>query len=393
MKDLKKWLKSLSKMQRNAVCLTPFIVFAVLILLYAYTEYTFLLVLSIIFLAVALFILYLNGKIKDEPDENESKIINHATEYIYKHTTETVEYNLLKIYEKNGRFSRQAIARRIYWKDSEFGFPYPIIVSIIKSSEVYDVLANNQKIGELSLDDTNEVDSLYSRILSLKIQVHHDRNDRESPYIPSLTVEFYTQDAMLEHPKYSFKPRGQRISKMHKPVFMNEYIVVDTETTGVNQPVIDIVEVSALHIKDGEIIEKFSELCYSDKVTTESYSINGITPKMLEGARRVGDVLNSLAEFIGALPLLGHNIDYDLNLICAIHPLSNEFEDTMILADEFLMNQKEGTICLPNRKLPTICNAFGIVQDNAHRALSDCMATYLCYEKMKPYIKDLLNNK
>lgn len=284
-------------------------------------------------------------------------------------------------------------AREIFWKDGLFGFPYPQITTIVKNDETYDVLVNSTNIGNISTADTEEIEANYNRISKIKVFVDHDRYDRESPYTPYLVIEYFTEEAMLKHPKYSYKPRGQRVFSKRNPVFLNEYVVIDTETTGVKGTEIDILEVSALHIKDGEIIDKFSELCYSNKINAESFAINGISSKMLEGARKVSDVLDSFAEFIGELPLLGHNIDFDLSLICAIHPLSNAFEDTMILADEFLYISKEGPISLTDRKLPTICEAFGIEQDNAHRALSDCMATYQCYEKMKPYIFNLIYDK
>lgn len=73
MNKLKEWLKSLSNTTRNIVCLLPFIVFAVLILVYAATEIMLLLILSILTFIIALIFLYANGQINKELQAYEKR--------------------------------------------------------------------------------------------------------------------------------------------------------------------------------------------------------------------------------------------------------------------------------------------------------------------------------
>lgn len=42
----------------------------------------------------------------------------------------------------------------------------------------------------------------------------------------------------------------------------------------------------------------------------EAMSVNGITPEMLEGAPMLYQIIPSLQEFIGDMPLLGHNLEF-----------------------------------------------------------------------------------
>jgi len=44
-------------------------------------------------------------------------------------------------------------------------------------------------------------------------------------------------------------------------------------------------------------------------------SVNGITPEMLEGAPMLYQIIPSLQEFIGDMPLLGHNLEFDLKFL------------------------------------------------------------------------------
>lgn len=298
---------------------------------------------------------------------------------------ETYGYTLIGTDGKNGRTSRQTIARRIFWKDSEFAFPRPTIVTLSKTENGYDVFANEQMLGSVIADDAvAHITERYSRILLAEIEVDHDKSDRDSPYIPSLSITYYPQNIRDLIPGYVYCPRGQRIRCNKSIQLLDEYVVIDIETTGIGIFSNDIIEVAAAHVRDGKIVNTFSELVYSNRLTAEASAVNHITQDMLNNARKSWDVLNDFSAFIGNLPLLGHNIDFDLSFICAIHPIGNAFEDTCILADEYLSGGF-GPLHLQNRKLPTLCNAFGVTVPNAHRALDDAIATHLCYERFKEY--------
>ena len=379
------------KLNRKIQIAIPFICMIIGFVCLFTGEITFISVGAIFFIISVPFIFLLDRAEKKRKEEKEQASSNsNLPKYTIplpnaRPPVETYGYTLIGTDGKNGRASRQTIARRIFWKDSEFAFPRPTIVTLSKTENGYDVFANEQMLGSVVADDAvAHITERYSRILLTEIEVDHDKSDRDSPYIPSLSITYYPQNIRDLIPGYVYCPRGQRIRRNKSIQLLDEYVVIDIETTGIGIFSSDIIEVAAAHVRDGKIVSTFSELVYSDRLTAEASAVNHITQDMIKNARKSWDVLNDFSAFIDDLPLLGHNIDFDLSFICSIHPVGNVFEDTCILADEYLSGGF-GPLHLQNRKLPTLCDAFGVTVPNAHRALDDAIATHLCYERFKEY--------
>jgi DNA polymerase III epsilon subunit family exonuclease len=96
-----------------------------------------------------------------------------------------------------------------------------------------------------------------------------------------------------------------------------EFVVFDTETTGLNTFHDDIIEIAGvIWHKDG-ILEKFEELIWvnPNKVTNEAQAIHGITPADLNGARKPEQVLDDFVKFSGNRALVAHNIKFDFDIL------------------------------------------------------------------------------
>lgn len=410
---MKKWLMSLSKAVRYFVVLLPLIIFGIFILTYAAFENIILLIVALIALAVFFIFLYFNGQVEKQIKKDKENTVsdngNSSSVITPKATTRTANstnsknseiittaekefngslYSIVETDGKNGRKSRKSIIRAIYWKDGQYAFLFPKIVTLNDEGSFYSVLVNNEKIGEINDDSYNEIKTNYAHIALMEVQVEHEREYGNNDYEPWLKVLYCTKKRLAQFPEFNYTPRGQRVSEFCKPHFLNEYVVIDTETTNVNPETSDIVEISALHIKDGNPISQFSEKIYSNKITSESTAINHITFTDVATARHRNEVLNDFVAFIGTLPVLGHNVNFDISFICTSHPIGNPFDDTCLLAEEFLKTGEYG-IKISNSKLPTVCEALKVELKNAHSSLSDCIATYQCYEKLKT----LLNNQ
>ncbi len=373
-----KWFISLSVKIKALICAIPLVI---AFFCWIADADMAALVFFVIFSFILLFTVIVEKR-EEEKKAKENKPQNNTAKS--KALTEAFKYDLLI-----GQGSRKTLPRRIFWKDGCFRFPYPTIVTLKESKQTYDVLVNGLKIGAILPEDVSSIKEIYNRIYQLSIEVDHE--DYSQDYLPWLYVECYTDEKYKSIPNYCYRPRGQRVSQMLSPTFLDEYIVIDTETTGLDSRYNDILEVAAIHIKDGNIIDTFSELCYSEKISDETVSINHITKDMVQSARKVWEVVDDFTQFIGDLPIIGHNVDFDISFISSIHPISNNFDDTCILADEFMMGRQNGSIQLENRKLGTVCSALDIQYKDSHRALDDCTATYQCYEKLKVYINNILN--
>jgi len=96
-----------------------------------------------------------------------------------------------------------------------------------------------------------------------------------------------------------------------------EFVVFDTETTGLNTFHDDIIEIAGVVWHKDGILEKFEELIWvnPNKVNNEAQAIHGITPADLEGARKPEKVLNDFIKFAADRPLVAHNIKFDYEIL------------------------------------------------------------------------------
>lgn len=169
-----------------------------------------------------------------------------------------------------------------------------------------------------------------------------------------------------------------------------DYVVVDIETTGLT-PSSEIIEVCALHIVDGNVVDKYNSLIdYPERksLPKKITELTGVTLDMMrEEGGYVEDVLQKLKNFIGNKVIVCHNAKFDLNFLIKKmdkyinDSLYNDFIDTLYISREFLSDE------LSNHKLPTIAKHFNIDTTNLHRAEGDCIITYQVYENLKEFFK------
>ncbi len=170
---------------------------------------------------------------------------------------------------------------------------------------------------------------------------------------------------------------------------ISDYTVIDLETTGVNIYYCEIIELSAVKIRESKIIDEFSTLVKPrGRISSMITSITGITNEMVTDAPYIEEVLPDYLNFIGDDIILGHNIaSFDRNIIkiycerLGLPPFCNDILDTCTYSRHCNIN-------VPDRKLTTLTSYFNIEHSNAHRALADCIANYKCYEKLKKFYID-----
>lgn len=165
---------------------------------------------------------------------------------------------------------------------------------------------------------------------------------------------------------------------------MKDYVVLDLETTGLSREWSDIIEIGALRVRDNNIVAEYDQLINPgyeiDEFITE---LTGITNEMLSDKPSIETVLNEILDFLGNDIILGHNVHFDLGFLkTACEKQSITFDkqkvDTMYIARKALPELK-------HHRLKDLCSYFNIVNDNAHRAVSDCKATYEIYVKLLEY--------
>ena len=167
-------------------------------------------------------------------------------------------------------------------------------------------------------------------------------------------------------------------------LFDQEYVVYDTETTGLNSGTDQMIEIGAVKVKNDEIIERFDELiaCPTPlpKIITE---LTNITDEMLVGKDTEENVTKRFLEFIGDRPLVAHNAQFDISFITSavkkynLGEFNNTVIDTMGLARNMYPEWR-------NHKLSTLVKNLDVEwdEDKHHRADYDCEGTSKCFYKM-----------
>lgn len=164
--------------------------------------------------------------------------------------------------------------------------------------------------------------------------------------------------------------------------FASDYVIIDVETTGVS-PSDRIVQFAALRVQGDRVVDSLDLLINPlIPIPTNATEIHHITDQDVAGCPRFSEACSQIVDFVGSFPLLGHNISFDVRMInselerCGKPNLSNPTIDTLAIARKVLH--------LSSYKLSAVCEHFGIISDNAHNALCDCTAAFVCYQRLKP---------
>jgi len=172
----------------------------------------------------------------------------------------------------------------------------------------------------------------------------------------------------------------------HEESFDDEYVVFDIETTGFSSKNDKIIEIGAVKLKDGEIVDSFST--FVDPKVNIPYKITeltSITQNMVNGQPTIDEVLPKFMEFVGNSVLVAHNAAFDVgfikkNLMDMGKTLKNPVMDTVPLARYLYPDLKKV-------KLNLVAKHLGISLENHHRAVDDAKATAeilkFSFKKMK----------
>jgi len=167
-----------------------------------------------------------------------------------------------------------------------------------------------------------------------------------------------------------------------------QYVVFDIETTGLHVSRDRIVEIGAVKVLDDEIVDRFSLLINPGVlIPSEVSAINHISNEMIAYALPSQVALHQFQKFIeGSDFLVGHNAaKFDYPFLRAefarhgIHHQPMRVQDTVFIARKVLPSIKRYS-------LASLCKYFQITNEDAHRALSDAIATtsvYIALQKEK----------
>ena len=180
------------------------------------------------------------------------------------------------------------------------------------------------------------------------------------------------------------------ISVISVPNF-DSYVSFDVETTGFSPSKDSLIEIGAIRIVGGEIVESqnfiFSELVkpYKKRIPEIVEQITGITNEDVKDKRQMWDVVTDFLDFVGDDVLLGYNsAKFDIKFIARAARyagiiIRNPVFDVMKYAVQLRVSPK-------GKKVPSLADLseyYEIRNPSAHRAYADAITTARVFERLK----------
>ena len=169
--------------------------------------------------------------------------------------------------------------------------------------------------------------------------------------------------------------------------FNDTFVVFDLETTGFSAEVDRIIEIGAVKIKNGEIVDNFSKFVNPKiPIPFGIEKLTGINDSMVMEAEPIEKILPEFLEFCGDAVMVAHNAGFDTSFIINnAERLGIKYDptimDTVLLAQFVIPN-------LHNYKLDTLCKHLAVSLENHHRAVDDAQATAYIYLKMVKMLEE-----
>lgn len=167
------------------------------------------------------------------------------------------------------------------------------------------------------------------------------------------------------------------------------YVVFDVETTGLSNQYDQIIELAAVKVKDGEIIDKFERFSNPhEKLSETIINLTHITDDMLVDAPEIEEVLTEFKEWVGDAIFVAHNASFDMGFIdtgyerLGFGPSTNGVIDTLELSRT--INTEYG-----KHGLNFLAKKYGVELTQHHRAIYDTEATAYIFIKMVQQMKEL----
>ena len=163
------------------------------------------------------------------------------------------------------------------------------------------------------------------------------------------------------------------------------YVVFDLETTGFNAGGTDsIIEIGAVKICNGEIIDRFDELIDPKrKLPKKITELTNITDEMLKGKQDEETAVKKFKDWTKDLPMVAHNAKFDVSFIVMAHNKYNlgEFTNTVIDTLELSRTLDTG---FARHSLSALVKRYDVPWDEGahHRGDYDAEGTALVFHKM-----------
>jgi DNA polymerase-3 subunit epsilon len=180
--------------------------------------------------------------------------------------------------------------------------------------------------------------------------------------------------------------------KKHKGKFRmaTEFAVIDFETTGLSADYCRVIEVAAVIVRDGEVMDSFIQLMNPGRrLPFYITAITGITDEMLDGKPSPETVMPDLMRFLGDRPCVAHRAAFDSSFYHAEMSRAGiaherNFFCTMLLSRRLIQDS-------PDHQLGTLSEHLNLPrpsEGSCHRALYDVLLTIELWKRIESIVSE-----
>ena len=171
--------------------------------------------------------------------------------------------------------------------------------------------------------------------------------------------------------------------------FTDSYVVFDIETTGFNKETDSIIEIGAVKVSEGQIVDRFSHFVDPERpIPKHITELTSITDEQVKGQGTIREILPLFKEFSDGCALVAHNASFDTGFIAnknaklGLEPMDMTIVDTLELA--------RGLYELKRYTLDSVARHLGVELKSHHRAVDDAECTAGIFLRM---LEDLREKK
>jgi len=186
-------------------------------------------------------------------------------------------------------------------------------------------------------------------------------------------------EIIKHHGAYYFSTRFTSIAQ-------GEFCIVDIETNGSKIDKHQIIEIAALKIKDGKVIDRFESLVKCNEINVHITQITGIKVEDTKDAPPLKEVLYKFKTFLANSIFVAHDVKFDYSFVSL---------SMQKIGLEPLLNRSLCSLAIAQRSIVSYRYALSYLNDTLqlnpdathHRAMSDVITTYELFKLSLENIK------
>ncbi|PVY41880.1 3'-5' exonuclease [Pontibacter virosus] len=177
------------------------------------------------------------------------------------------------------------------------------------------------------------------------------------------------------------------------PLAEAEFVVFDTETTGLDQRRDKVLSMGAIKVRSLQVLVSDTFECLVQQEgapSTKSAEVHGLLSKELEGGIAEQEAVEGFIDFIGNAILVGQHVAFDIAMVNQMlkrqgisGKLRNRSVDTAHLAIRLERRHADShTLKTGEYSLDALCERYNLPSDDRHTASGDAFATALLLLKL-----------